>query len=269
VQKITSGGGGAFLHPTHAPQTGNLRNGFVQRASYPDAKTSRRLSWRNFLFPFLNPKAGWLYSFLYTMSAWLASASLEASDVIDIGTAFAAATNAAIRDPLNGMWLITIIAGFIFFTDTHVRSWRVVGGALHAMSHLAAAFLVGWLALLLTVRVFDFSYGSDLQLLVSGLITVLLGAFVGSFLLGIYLFLSVRLLGRHSNEAFSSLHIQDFKEWLRLRIDASGVLTIYAIAIDRVPRHWRATHRNGEATSAANDARASQPRLIDKVVVRA
>ena len=110
VQKITSGGGGAFLHATHAPNTRNLRNGFVQRAVYPDEKTSRLLAWRNFLFPLLNPKAGWLYAFLYTMSAWLASASLEASDVIDIGTALDAAVNAAIRDPLNGMWLITIIA---------------------------------------------------------------------------------------------------------------------------------------------------------------
>ena len=33
------------------------------------------------------------------------------------------------------------------------------------MSHLAAAFLVGWLALLLTVQAFDLSYGSNLQLL--------------------------------------------------------------------------------------------------------
>ena len=29
VQKITSGGGGAFLHPTHAPKTHVLRDGFV------------------------------------------------------------------------------------------------------------------------------------------------------------------------------------------------------------------------------------------------
>jgi hypothetical protein len=267
VQKVTSGGGGAFLHATHAPKTQRLRNGFVQRAVYPDEKTSRRLAWRNFLFPFLNPKSGWLYAFLYTMSAWLASASLESSDVIDIGTALDAAINASVRDPLNGMWLFTIIAGFIFFTDTHVRSWRVLGGALHALSHLAAAFLVGWLALLLTRDVFELPYGSVVQLVVSGLITLMLGAVVGSFLLGVYLFVSIRLLGRHSNEAFSSLRIQDYKQWLRLRIDAAGALTIYAIAIDRVPRRWRTAQRGGEQTFEANDARATLPRLIDKVRV--
>jgi Calcineurin-like phosphoesterase len=269
IQKITSGGGGAFLHPTHAPKTHRLRNGFVQRASYPDEKTSRRLTWRNFGFPLLNPKSGWLYAFLYSMSAWLASASLEASDVIDLPTALDAAINAAIRDPLNGMWLVTILAGFIFFTDTHVRSWRVLGGAFHATMHLGAAFLVGWAALLLTERAFDLAYGSTLQLLASGLITVCLGAVAGSFILGVYLFVSIRVFGRHSNEAFSSLRIQDYKQWLRLRVDASGLLTIYTIAIDRVPRRWRATQRGGEQTFAAYDARATPPRLIDRIEVRA
>ena len=268
TQKITSGGGGAFLHPTHAPPSQQLRNGFAQRAVYPDEKTSTRLAWRNFLFPILNPKAGWLYAFLYSMSAWLASASLEAADVIDLRTALAAAVNAAIRDPLNGMWLITLFAGFIFFTDTHVRWWRIMGGAFHALLHMAAAFLVGWVALLLTVRGLDLYYGGVLQLLASAFITVVLGAVVGSFILGVYLFVSIRILGRHSNEAFSSLRIQDFKQWLRLRIDAAGTLTIYAIGIDRVPRRWRESLRNGEPTMAAHDARATPPRLIDRVEVR-
>jgi len=268
IQKITSGGGGAFLHPTHAPSTHRLSSGFEQRAVYPDEKTSRRLSWRNFLFPAINPKSGWLYAFLYAMSAWLASASLEAADVIDAQTALAATLNAAIRDPLNGMWLVSVVGGFIFFTDTHVRSWRILGGACHALLHLVAAFAVGWLALLLTVQIFDLAYGSIAQLLLSGFITFLVGGPVGSFILGAYLFASIRIFGRHGNEAFSSLRIQDFKQWLRLRIDAAGVLSIYAIAIDRVPRRWRAAQRNGKPTIEAHDARATAPRLIEKVEVR-
>jgi hypothetical protein len=268
IQKITSGGGGAFLHPTHAPATQQLKNGFVQRAAYPDEKTSRGLSWKNFLFPAINPKSGWLYAFLYAMSAWLASANLEAADVIDAQTAFAATLNAAIRDPLNGMWLVSIVGGFIFFTDTHVRSWRILGGAFHAVSHLAAAFAVGWLALLLTLHVFHLGYGTIAQLLLSGFITFVVGGPVGSFILGVYLFVSIRVFGRHGNEAFSSLRIQDFKQWLRLRIDTAGVLTIHAIGIDRVPRRWRAAQRNGKPTMDADDARATAPRLIDKVEVR-
>ena len=269
IQKITSGGGGAFLHPTHAPAAKELRNGFMERMAYPDARTSARLAWRNFLFPFINPKSGWLYAFLYAMSAWLASASLEASDIIDLPTALDAAMNAAIRDPLNGMWLAGVIGAFIFFTDTHSRSWKILGGAFHAVLHLVAAFMVGWIALLLTVRGFDLAYGSMAQLLISGLVTFVLGGPAGAFILGVYLFVSIRIFGRHGNEAFSSLRIQDFKQWLRLRIDAAGGLTIYAIAIDRVPRSWRATQRGGEDTVVADDARASAPRLIDKVEIRA
>lgn len=268
IQKITSGGGGAFLHPTHAPATRELTNGFVQRAAYPDEKTSKGLSWKNFLFPAINPKSGWLYAFLYAMSAWLASASLEASDVIDAKTALAATMNAAIRDPLNGMWLVSVVGGFIFFTDTHIRSWRILGGAFHAVSHLAAAFVVGWLALLLTLHVFELGYGTIPQLLLSGFITFIVGGPVGAFILGVYLFVSIRIFGRHGNEAFSSLRIQDYKQWLRLRIDAAGSLTIHAIGIDRVPRRWRAAQRNGEQTIEADDARATAPRLIDKVEVR-
>jgi hypothetical protein len=268
VQKITAGGGGAFLHPTHAPDTRTLRNGFVQRAVYPDEKTSARLCWRNFLFPFINPKSGWLYAFLYAMSAWLASASLEASDVIDLRTALDAALHAAIRDPLNGMWLVLIVGAFIFFTDTHLRSWRILGGAFHAVMHLAAAFMVGWLALLLTTRGFDLGYGSIPQLLLAGAITFTLGGPVGAFILGVYLFVSIRIFGRHGNEAFSSLRIADYKHWLRMKIDATGRLTLYAIALDRVPRRWRMATRNGEVTQEADDARASAPRLIDRIEVR-
>jgi hypothetical protein len=268
IQKITSGGGGAFLHPTHAPGAKTLRNGFEEVAAYPDAATSARLTWRNFLFPFLNPKSGWLYAFIYSMSAWLASASLEAADVIDLPTAIEAALNAAIRDPLNGMWLVAIVGAFIFFTDTHLRSWRILGGSFHALLHLAAAFVVGWIALLLTVQTFELSYGSTVQLLLSGVITFVLGGPVGSFILGIYLFTSIRVFGRHGNEAFSSLRIQDYKQWLRLKVAADGALTIYAIGIDRVTRQWRSGERGGAATSLAADSRATAPRLIDKVIVK-
>ena len=139
------------------------------------------------------------------------------------------------------------------------------------MKHLgmaAAAFAVGWLALWLTDDVLHLGYGSNLQLLLSGAITFTVGGPVGAFILGLYLFVSIRIFGRHSNEAFSSLRIQDYKQWLRLRIDASGLLTIYTIAMDRVPRRWRATQRGGEATFGAHDARASRPRLIDRIAVR-
>lgn len=268
VQKIVAGGGGAFLHPTHAPRTDTVRGGFRQRACYPDEATSERLTLRNFLFPILNPRYMWIPAVMYCLSAWFASASLKPSDTTSLGAAFHAAVAGAIRDPFNGLWLITFIAAFIFFTDTHVRWFRVLGGIGHALAHLVSAFGLGWLALLVTTRWWGLGFGDISQMLVSGLITFSGGAVLGSLVLGAYLFVSLRVFGRHANESFSALHIEDFKQWLRLRITPDGELTVHAIAIDRVPRSWRRAQRDGREYYAAHDARATAPRLLEKLVLR-
>lgn len=265
VQKITTGGGGAFLHPTHAPSTKQLHDGFVERATFPDEVTSRRLAWRNLLFPVLNPKYMILPAFVYALSAWLASASLRARDVQSLGTAVDAVVHAAVRDPLNGLWLINFITAFVFFTDTHLRWWRIVAGVSHALAQLAAAFAVGWAAYLITVKGLDMTFASTTQLALSGVLTFGLGGIVGGFMMGLYLLISVQVFGRHSNEAFSSLRIMDYKQWLRLRIDRGGALSIYCIGLDRVPRRWRKERRGDYETYVADDSQASAPRLVDFV----
>ncbi len=57
--------------------------------------------------------------------------------------------------------------------------------------------------------------------------------------MGVYLLVSVNVFGRHSEEAFSGLRIEDFKHFLRLHVDRDGHLTIWPIKIERVPRRWR------------------------------
>jgi hypothetical protein len=267
IQKITAGGGGAFLHPTHAPSTKTLHDGFVERAAFPDESTSRRLAWRNLLFPFLNPNYMILPAFVYSLSAWLASASLNEQDVLTFKTAMDATIHAAVRDPLNGIWLINFIIAFVFFTDTHVRWWRIIGGVSHALSQLVAAFIVGWWAYVLTVRGLGLSFASTGQLALSGLLTFIFGGLLGGFMMGLYLLVSVQVFGRHSNEAFSSLRIMDYKQWLRLRITPDGALSVYCIGLDRVPRCWQKHERGGVETYVACDPGASAPRLVDYVRV--
>ncbi len=268
VQKIVSGGGGAFLHPTHAPTTDRLSGGFEQRACYPDVATSRRLTWWNLVFPFLNPRYLPIPAVLYMLSAWFASATFVVSDVTSLGAAFNAAIGGAVRNPVNGIWLLLFMATFVFFTDTHVRWYRVLGGILHAVAHLAAAFLLGWLAVVVTTQWLGLGFGGVAQMLGSAVITFIGGGIAGSMVLGLYLFVSLRFFGRHSTEAFSSLRIQDFKQWMRLRIDAAGELTLHAIAIDRVPRRW--VERRGASAGCIepDDAAATPPRLIEKLTLR-
>ncbi len=38
---------------------------------------------------------------------------------------------------------------------------------------------------------------------------------------------------------FSSLQIEDWQNFLRIKIDSQGALTIYPIGIDRAQRAWR------------------------------
>jgi len=255
VQKIISGGGGAFLHPTHAPRPRDLPGGFEERAVYPDRATSRRLAWRNLAFPWLNPHGLVLPAVLYTLSAWFASASLWPEDIATFGGTLAASLTAALRDPVNGLWLLAVIAGFVFFTDTHARWYRLIGGISHAIAHLAAALGLAWLAARFTTEVLGLGFGTIGQLLIAGALTFVAGGLAGGMLIGLYLLVSVQLFGRHANEAFSSLRIEDYKQWLRMHFAPDGSLTLYAIGIDRVPR-------------ARDDARATRPHLIEKLVLR-
>jgi hypothetical protein len=115
-----------------------------------------------------------------------------------------------------------------------------------------------------TIAVLGMSYGSPVQLLLTGLLTLAGGALVGGLLTGIYLLVSINVFGRHNNEAFSSLRVQDYKQWLRMRIDATGMLTVWSLALDRVPRRWRV---DTEGRPVADDPRATPPRIVDRFSV--
>jgi len=88
----------------------------------------------------------------------------------------------------------------------------------------------------------------------------------GSFIMGLYLFVSLNVFHRHRNEAFSSLKIEDYKNFLRLSIDEEGNLWIYPIGITRVPRRWRevegATKYDPKLEPAPDDA-GTPPHLIE------
>jgi hypothetical protein len=266
-QKIVSGGGGAFLHPTHAPRTPHLRDGFEERAAYPDGATSRRLAWLNLAFPLLNPRSLWMWATVYALLAWFASATLTPADTGSFRDALLAAIRGGVRDPVYGLWLLAFVAAVVFFTDTHVRWYRILGGIGHAVSHLGAAFGVAWAALLVTTQLLGLEFGDLTQMLVAAAVTFCLGGPAGAFVLGLYLLVSLQVFGRHSNEAFSSLRIQDYKQWLRLRIDPQGELAIHAIGIDRVPRAWDLRRSAAAWGLEASDSAATSPRLIEKVVL--
>jgi hypothetical protein len=235
-QKITAGGGGAFLHPTHGPNVSDIGENFLLKKSYPEINESKRLGWGNLLFPILNWRFGWLTSICYLVTAWLTLAPISKFGLGRISKAVYVTLTTVVEQPLTTLWLLLVLAGFYFFTDTHSPIYKKVAGLSHGLAHLTAVFFLGWLGGYIAWRTVAnhpvYAFG------LAGLILFAGGWIIGSLIMGLYLGISLNIFGRHQNEAFSSLASPDWKNFVRFRIQKSGALTIYPIGIKRVPRRW-------------------------------
>jgi hypothetical protein len=306
TQKITAGGGGAFLHPTHYGLMGKSLDTiteepskahpagrqFQMEACFPPKKASSRLCWRNLIFPYLRGNASWTFglvtALLYLLTTMSILADIDEPHVKGVDYGPGAIVSAALFSILSSQatlfWVLLIWVGFILFTDTHSKFHRIVLGSAHAFAHILAAFAValvaasfvhlissdggvtspGWIRhLTLAQHTFEL----DLRLPLAGAL-ILLGGFVfGSLVMGAYLLLSLNFFGRHSNEAFSSIAVEDWKNFLRLHIDREGTLTIYPVGIRKVPRKWRASGAESGSELVPDDKGAAEPELIEPPVV--
>jgi hypothetical protein len=262
IQKITAGGGGAFLHPTHDEDVSLLeeerampdepRRRYALKVSYPDLAQSARLCFGNLLFAWHNPKFGVVPAAVYLMTVWMVSAAMVRPRPSSLADALTLTAHAFDHNPALALWVLLMLALFVTFTDTHSQIYRVIGGTLHITAHWAAMFVLGWGALAAAAWA---APGSPLTrfAIVAGLVGAG-GWLAGSFLTGLYLLISLNVFGRHSEEAFSALRIQDYKNFLRLHIARDGTLTIYPIKLPRVPRRWR--------TARPDDRERSPSRLV-------
>lgn len=264
IQKIISGGGGAFLHPTHGANVEELSNGFKLMESYPKKEVSRKLAWRNLRFSWLNPWFGVVSGFFYMMTAWSVMAPIQDRGPTQWAEAIQETVNKALQTPTGVFWSVALFLGFWLFTDTHSRRYRWIAGTVHGLTHLFAVFLIGGTAAYQCVHFFGLVFESTGQILMTGSLIFLGGYLVGPFIVGVYLLVSLNVFKRHSNEAFSSLRIDGWKSFLRFHISSSGVLTIYPIGIRAVPHRWR-PKLDGSVGSEVipDDPRATSPELIE------
>ena len=277
IQKITAGGGGAFLHPTHDEDVSLLeeerampdepRRRYGLAASYPDVAQSARLAFGNLLFAWHNPKFGIIPAALYVMTIWMVSATMTHPRPSGAGEAATLTMRAFDHNPALALWIVALLGTFVTFTDTHSRIYRVLGGTVHLAAHAAAMFAVGWGALAaagwLAPPWPSARFGVVAVLAMTG------GWLAGSFLTGLYLLVSLNVFGRHSEEAFSALRIQDYKNFLRLHVAADGTLTIYPIKLPRVPRRWRTARPEDSARTPARlvPDEPLEPALIEPPIV--
>ena len=278
VQKITAGGGGAFLHPTHdedvsliedheevGTRKGRTRR-FALKSCYPSMRQSWWLSFGNLAFGYINPRFGIVPALLYVMTAWLVSAAVGYQQADNPLQALRLTFSAFSNEPGLTLWVIAVVSAFVGFNTTRSVWHRWAGGIAHAAAHWVAMFYIGWGARLLVERLLPGD--GPFELLLSAGLIFAGGWVVGSVIMGLYLLISLNVFGRHSEEAFSALRIQDYKNFLRMHIASDGTLTIYPIAVDRVARRWRdATDQDAQSPSSLMPDAPLRARLIEAPIV--
>ena len=259
VQKITAGGGGAFLHPTHdfdyrkaEREAGHDEyfKGFSLRGEYPDYRISKSMGWKDFLFPYYNRRFGKMTAVIYFVLALLVHGRfvgerLKWTDDSFWFKAMKITVDRMIEEPLVILVVVLLLLGLVFFTDSNSTKFKWFGGLLHGAAHLTAAFMLGWLAYVVSLWLSarwgvpvppEHSTLYNVIWFASVLVICGVGGYIlGALIMGAYLYISLHVFGRHSNEAFSALKIEGYKNFLRLHIDKKGDLTIYPIKIDEVP----------------------------------
>ncbi|MEQ1764289.1 MAG: metallophosphoesterase, partial [Pyrinomonadaceae bacterium] len=269
-QKIVAGGGGAFLHPTHLENVDKIgsRHIYDLKASFPSEADSSSLTYKNLGFLFLNLKFGIVTGLLYLLVFQaFAPADLGRFGITEWWPALKAVAHTATFYPIATLFVALIFAAFYFFTDTHTKYWRYAAGPIHAAVNLIAIFGLSWFAAYVTSGLPTWA-----KYLAAAGIVYLGGHILGSFIMGVYLLLSLQGIGVHHNEAFSALKIADFKNFLRMRIDTNGDLTIFPIGIKRANTDWlndNTKARTADWLPGKNPTKDSDPFLIEPPITYA
>jgi hypothetical protein len=284
--KVTAGGGGAFLSPTHnLPKrvTVPVRGGdqletLDVQCLYPNAKTSRRLSlkalWIGFLnntFPLVTGLVGWFIfaantAGLRTRNPGRLEDVYHRWSILDLLTGDFRSSQTAVTFAL----LFAAMFAFAIPRETGHSMRRVLARMLmavvHTVLHLIAAALVSWVVLRAAARVFG--GGTAYQLGAAALMAIA-SAVVSSLMVGIYL-AGFGWFGRHDNESFSAFRHEGYKNYLRMRVGADGV-EVHALGIDRAVRKWKLQPEPSSVTGAPwlgpEDGKAPTIHLIDRFVI--
>ncbi len=297
AQRITSGGGGAYLYPTHhMPAELALpvdpygrperRARYRRRGVFPPARASRRLGrWSWLALPVRNWRFALLLAAVYLFFGWMLQSASTGGDLFagsappGAETAPARTLTALLEDlgwqdraaALDAYWdVLRHSPGSVLFALLVVfglRAFRLRGGAtrwglggvVHGLAHLLLAGGLVWLAAAVNRAAFDgLGHTPRVALLVVEVFVA--GWLLGGWLFGFYLMVTSRASGAHMDELFSSQALAGWKNFLRLRIDAAGALHVYPIAIERVPRgrEWRYRGGAPRAAGPAGEA-ASAP----------
>lgn len=289
TQWILSGGGGAYLYPTHhLPGFAEGESGcdsplqvgasplhqLTAEAVYPSVDDSKRLARGALLFLFKpgNYYLGLMFGAVFVLLAWAAGVYEGRADL----------WSCLLGLPGGALTLAGVVGAFVAWARFDKLTSKVIAGTLHAAVHLAVWSLLSTLlaALLHNPPTLDRATelmepvgarlvaGSWLFLLSFSVILWLVGGLLAGLAIGVYLWTCDKC-GGHANDVLVCQSIPDFKSFLRMHIDSKGTLRIYAVGIDKVEHAWRVNSAAVPPAHAidAAEAIADRARLVDGPVV--
>jgi hypothetical protein len=288
THKVTAGGGGAFLHPTHAHPESSLvidiggANGhppqvFTPVCAYPDRRRSRRMAW----WAVGLPRWNWLFTLVpavvYVLLGFSSQFSLRAFEqagpieAAAPGFGWSDVLRGLVSNPVSVLILIAFLGGLSGFAKPSPRGprsarariavkWTMAG--FHLVLHVAAVTVVGLVAVRGALALFE---GNGVGFTAVLLATMaVLGGFAGAAVTGLYLAICCAVFNAHGNEAFSAMRLTGYKNFLRLHLDARGDLTVYPLGVHRAHKRWRLDPDNAdEASWLAPEGRAPIAQLIE------
>jgi hypothetical protein len=253
-QRITAGGGGAYLYPTHHVaedlrlQEGDSTFEYDLKAAFPPKERSRRLRW---WAPWRLPLKNWrllrVFALIFFALALLMQVPVRRA-IRPSGEVDAGAMPGLWLDLVTSRWFVfaalILLGALVLFAAGRSLLQKVPLGAAHAVPQLLmlswAVVFSAWLLAL------PGDWSMRFPLLVAAL-TALVASLPGAWLLGLYLAVCDWVFGthrplfgdpldRHANEAFACQGIADWKNFLRLHIGPEGTLTIFPVGVERVAR---------------------------------
>lgn len=275
--RITSGGGGAYLSPTHTlpdevslpPRRGEPGVPYRRTTAYPDARTSRRLGWGVLRLAALSPGLGALIAAVYALLAATMltaigqdAAGLAASARADGPAGFAGAATSG-----TGIVLALLLAAGLVAQLDAPPPWRQLAGVMHAAAHVAMCGLVVYLV---SAVVFGADAPGIAVWPAALLAAATTGFAVGTTLVAAVLLTVSSLLGPRAretaNQVFAAQGIEDHKNLLRLHVDPDGVVHVHALGVEEICREWTGPH-NVPGDARFRPAPGSEPRVrrIDDV----
>ncbi|MCW3124249.1 MAG: putative phosphohydrolase [Flavipsychrobacter sp.] len=283
--KITAGGGGAFMHPTHnlPEKIEKVREGdFDLKQRFPSQAESKKMLWGNIMFPISNKQFGSFMGMVYALFAWFVIISGEVgnNDLVKfIGNNGISMIGKVAKlflltfsvSPSSIIIIVALIFGFGAFCDTAStkKKWVGIVGYLHGACHVLLSLSLLWLFVYVNTNWLfplihnaapSFKVTSHSWMLAATLLEmVIIGGYMGAVLMGTYLMICNRLLKIHDNEAYSSLKIEGWKNFMRMHFK-DDVLTIYPVGLKRSARwKWNQTKFTTTDTLA--------PELIEQPIV--